>query len=38
MDDRADYAVELSKKRLLESFENEDENDDGDVYEFEEDE
>jgi hypothetical protein len=34
IDDRADYAVELSKKKLLESFEDEDD----DAYEIEEDE
>jgi hypothetical protein len=38
IDDRADYAVELSKKKLLESFEDEDEIDDDDAYEIEEDE
>lgn len=40
IDDRADYAVELSKKRLLESFEDEDkdENEDDDAYEIEEEE
>ena len=38
IDDRADYAIELSKKKLLESFEDEDENDNNDIYEIEEDE
>jgi hypothetical protein len=37
MDDRADYAVELSKKKLLESFEGDDEEDnDDDGFESEE--
>jgi hypothetical protein len=36
IDDRADYAVELSKKRVSKLFEDEDENDDDDEFEIEE--
>lgn len=38
IDDRADYAVELSKKRLFESFDEDDEDEANDEFEIEEDE